>query len=266
MPFYNGGLWRPSTPAREQIQSALTPSAAGPSPSMTSGGSSYSFPRAPYANLQPASSQKALQPSETAAYGGSGKKMTAGQAATALQDNYDKYNITYRKLFDKQVAAGEVKGMKPAQAGVPIVAAAAAAAPLIKTGLGLAAGFLVDRGIDKITGGSTGGDSMNGSRYGGWTDWGVEGPGVFNPKDVTPTMYGSVTKQWVANGTLFQRNEDGTISVQRKDGTVKTYRPYKPIVFGKKTDAKKLARVAKKHRSIYKELHKMFGTKTRRAK
>ena len=148
------------------------------------------------------------------------------------------------------------------QAGPPV----AAAWPLLKAGAALVGGYVADKGIDRITGGSTGGDSMNGSRYGGWTDFGVEGPGVFNPKDVTPTMYGTVTKQWVANGTLFQRNEDGTISVQRKDGTVKTYRPYKPIVFGKKTDAKKLARVAKKHRSIYKELHKMFGTKTRRAK
>lgn len=85
-------------------------------------------------------------------------------------------------------------------------------------------------------------------------------------EDITPTYHGEYSKQWTANGVIFQRNEDGTISVQKKDGTVKTYRPYKPIVFGKRPDGAKLARVIKKHRGVYKELHKVFGTKTRRVK
>lgn len=154
----------------------------------------------------------------------------------------------------------------PAQAGLPILAV-----PLIKEGLIAAGGYIAGQIGERFLGGGIpsgngGTGDMDSNRYGGWTDVGVEGPGVFSPKDVTPTYYGTVTKQWVANGTLFQRNEDGTISVQRKDGTIKTYRPYKPIVFGKQLDARKLARVAKKHRSIYKELHKLFGTKTRTVK
>ena len=152
-----------------------------------------------------------------------------------------------------------------AQAGLPILAAAKLAAPIVKSGIGFAAGMLVDDAMSGVTA-QNGGSGMTGDRYGGWTDIGVEGPGVFSPKDITPTYYGGVTKQWVANGTPFQRNEDGTISVQKKDGTVKTYRPYKPIVFGKQLNAKKLVRVANKHRSIYKELHKIFGTRTRTVK
>jgi hypothetical protein len=93
-------------------------------------------------------------------------------------------------------------------------------------------------------------------------DLGVPGPGVFRPKDLTPTTHGVPVKQWVANGVVFQRNEDGTITVQRKDGTIKTYRPYKPTVFGKKVDAAKFARLAKKYRKTYQELHRLFGRKS----
>jgi len=150
--------------------------------------------------------------------------------------------------------------------GAGLIPLAKTLLPHVKTGVQMIGGYLTGRAAEEVFTNGNGDDTTGRQRYGGLTDLGLEGPGVFRPQDVTPTMYGTVTKQWVANGTLFQRNEDGTISVQKKDGTVKTYRPYKPIVFGKKLDARKLARVAKKHRAIYKELHKLFGTKTRTVK
>lgn len=99
-------------------------------------------------------------------------------------------------------------------------------------------------------------------RYiGGVTDIGVPGPGIFSPRDLTPDYHGAAVKNWFAGQTLFQKNSDGSISVQRKDGTIKTYRPYRPTVFGKKVDASKFARLAKKYRKVYQELHHMFGKK-----
>lgn len=112
----------------------------------------------------------------------------------------------------------------------------------------------------------------------GAVDVGVPGPGVVMPgtlpvdipvitaPDITPETHGKPVKQWVANGVVFQRNEDGTISVRRKDGTVKTYRPYRPVVFGKKLEPRKLARVAKKHRKVYMELKKLFEKRGGRRK
>lgn len=187
------------------------------------------------------------------------------ELAKELQKTQPKALEVMAKKYGGEYATVREGGFTPeitkaARAGLPIAAVAKAAYPIVKTVAGFAAGAIGGELLDRGT------DMPAGNRYGGWTDIGIEGPGIFRPKDVTPTFYGTVVKQWVANGTLFQRNEDGTISVQRKDGTVKTYRPYKPIVFGKKTDARKLARVAKKHRSIYKELHKLFGTKTRTVK
>lgn len=105
---------------------------------------------------------------------------------------------------------------------------------------------------------STGGKSTTRSLL----DLGVAGPGIISYKDLTPNYYGGVTKSWVTNGVTFQRNENGTITVQKKDGTLKTYRPYKPTVFGKKTDAAKFTRLAKKYRKQYQELNKLFGKRT----
>lgn len=81
-------------------------------------------------------------------------------------------------------------------------------------------------------------------------------------QDFTPGTHGRVVKVWFANQTPFALNEDGTISVQKKNGTIKTYRPYKATVFGKNPDAKKFLKVAKKHQAMYKELHKVFKHKT----
>jgi len=106
-----------------------------------------------------------------------------------------------------------------------------------------------------------GGESImaNLPRYTGGIDIGVAGPGIFSSKDLTPNYYGGVTRSWMANQALFQKNENGTITVQKKDGSLKTYRPHKPIVFGKRLDPVKLARVIKKHRGVWKELNKVFG-------
>lgn len=82
--------------------------------------------------------------------------------------------------------------------------------------------------------------------------------------DYTPGTHGAVVKIWYANGTPFALNQDGTISVQKKNGTIKTYRPYKPTVFGKNPDAAKFIKMAKKHKTMYTELHKVFGRKVYR--
>ena len=74
-----------------------------------------------------------------------------------------------------------------------------------------------------------------------------------------------VVKTWTANGTPFQLLSDGNIVVTKRNGIVKKYKPYKPMVFGKQVDAKKFARLAKKYRGTYKELHKLYGKRARRA-
>jgi len=86
----------------------------------------------------------------------------------------------------------------------------------------------------------------------------------FTRTDLTPDHHGGVVKSWVANGAIFNKNTDGSITVQKKDGTTKTYRPYKPVVFGKEPDAKKFIKMAKKHKKVYQELHKIFRTKGRK--
>jgi len=65
---------------------------------------------------------------------------------------------------------------------------------------------------------------------------------------------------WTANGTPFYTNPmTGHIGCYTKRGMFRYWKPYHPIVFGKRTDGAKLARVAKRHRRVYKELHKLFG-------
>lgn len=86
----------------------------------------------------------------------------------------------------------------------------------------------------------------------------------FEYSDKTPGFHGGVVKTWEANGAYFWLNQDGTITVQKKNGKLKTYRPYKPTVFGKNPDAKKFIRMAKKHKKIWEELNKIFKKPTRR--
>ena len=93
-------------------------------------------------------------------------------------------------------------------------------------------------------------------------DIGVPGPGVFGSK-IAPEG-GQVVAAWVANGVPFVRLADGRICAQKKDGTVKCWRPFKPTVFGKKIDARKFARLAKKYRKTYQELHRLFGRRSSR--
>lgn len=86
----------------------------------------------------------------------------------------------------------------------------------------------------------------------------------FQRTDLTPDYHGGVVRSWMANGAIFNKNADGTITVQKKDGSLKTYRPYKPTVFGKEPDARKFIKMAKKHKKVYQELHKIFKTKGRK--
>ncbi len=91
------------------------------------------------------------------------------------------------------------------------------------------------------------------------------------PGGITPGLAGVVehgerpVKTWVANGATFIRFANGKIAVEKKDGTIKVYRPYKPTVFGKRTDVTKFVRLSKKYQKEYTELHKLFGKRTRRS-
>lgn len=86
----------------------------------------------------------------------------------------------------------------------------------------------------------------------------------FQRTDLTPDMHGGVTKSWSANGAIFNMNTDGTITVLKKNGQTKTYRPYKPTVFGKNPDAKKFIKMAKKHKKVWQELNKIYKKPVRR--
>jgi hypothetical protein len=61
-----------------------------------------------------------------------------------------------------------------------------------------------------------------------------------------------------ANGQVFYRagNYFGTYN---KGGAFKYWRVYRPIVFGKRDDPRKLARIIKRHHGAWKELNKVFG-------
>lgn len=72
----------------------------------------------------------------------------------------------------------------------------------------------------------------------------------------------SWTYSHTANGINFYRfgNKRGCYNSK---GVWKQWAVYHPIVFGKHADGAKLARIIKKHRSIYKELNKVFGKRER---
>ena len=52
------------------------------------------------------------------------------------------------------------------------------------------------------------------------------------------------TWQTFPGGPIFQRFSDGHIEVQKKDGTIKTFRPYRPVVIPRKWNARAMSRVA----------------------
>ncbi len=88
-----------------------------------------------------------------------------------------------------------------------------------------------------------------------WLGW--------NAGDFTPETHGGVGHRWTANGAEFQMNDDGTITVKRKDGSYKTYKPYKPLVFGKKLKVNAYLRLSKKYEKEWKELDKIFKKRSR---
>lgn len=88
----------------------------------------------------------------------------------------------------------------------------------------------------------------------------------WNAGDFTPQTHGGVGHRWTANGAEFQMNDDGTITVKRKDGTYKTYKPYRPMVFGKKLKVNAFIRLSRKYEKEWKDLDKIFKHKTLRRK
>jgi len=101
-------------------------------------------------------------------------------------------------------------------------------------------------------------------------------PGIdINWENILPGGAPFITKEgpasawlpaWIANGTQFYRGPMGYLGCYTRAGVWKQWKPYHPIVFGKRTDAGKLARVANKHKNVYKELHKLFGRHEVRSK
>ena len=81
-----------------------------------------------------------------------------------------------------------------------------------------------------------------------------------------------VVRAWQTfpGGPVFQRFSDGHIEVQKKDGTIKTFRPYRPVVIPRKWNARSMSRVAtalKRHRKMATKILQITGgVPTRRAK
>ena len=69
---------------------------------------------------------------------------------------------------------------------------------------------------------------------------------------------GSVVKTWVANGTVFYQYNNGAIGCYKRNGVFKAWRPYHPLVFGKKINAQGFIRLAKKYRKVHAELSRIF--------
>jgi hypothetical protein len=70
---------------------------------------------------------------------------------------------------------------------------------------------------------------------------------------------------WTANGTNFYRGPMGYIGCYTKAGVWKQWKPYHPVVFGRRDDPRKLARMIKRHHTSWKELNKVYGKHHRAA-
>lgn len=86
-------------------------------------------------------------------------------------------------------------------------------------------------------------------------------PGGGTGLTTAPTIHGFVVKTWSTGTAQFAQYQDGTLATITKSGRLKTWKPYHPVVFGKRSDPRKLARVIKKHHRDWKELNKVFGKK-----
>jgi hypothetical protein len=67
---------------------------------------------------------------------------------------------------------------------------------------------------------------------------------------------------WNTGTALFARLTDGRIAVQKADGTIKTYRPYHPVVIPKKWKASSMRRVSralKQQRKTANEIIRLTG-------
>lgn len=75
---------------------------------------------------------------------------------------------------------------------------------------------------------------------------------TFQQQDTNPVH------SWSTGTAEFSRFADGSIAVNRKDGTVKVYRPYKSLVFGKKVEISKFVKLAKRYHRYAKELASIY--------
>ena len=70
------------------------------------------------------------------------------------------------------------------------------------------------------------------------------------------------TWQTFPGGPVFARLADGHIAVQKKDGTIKTFRPYRPVVIPRKWNARSMSRVAtalKRQRKVATKILQITG-------
>lgn len=125
---------------------------------------------------------------------------------------------------------------------------------------GLAIGSLA---LNKIGGNNMGTDSGLPGLYQG-LDYALGGylPGGISVEQQNQLqLSGGAVKSWSTGTAQFSLLQNGKIAVQKKNGQIKIYSPYRPLVFGKKVDAAKFSRLAKKYRGTYSELHRLFGRK-----
>jgi len=81
-----------------------------------------------------------------------------------------------------------------------------------------------------------------------------------------------VLNRWVANGRPFVMTSDAngknkSIMVQRKDGSIKTYRPFRPIVIGKTLNVNSLSRLGtwmKRARKAFDKMERQVAPARRR--
>lgn len=154
----------------------------------------------------------------------------------------------------------KIKGpMVPMVTANPI--AAAAARPVLTTiGTSLISSAIVSKIFGKVAGKSINEEVQTMGIYNQLDNY----LGGYLPGGITPQMDNAmqgtvgVVKTWDTGTARFARLSDGRMMAQRKDGTVKVYKPYKSLVFGKKLNVGGFIRLAHKYKKTHTKLNHIF--------
>ena len=71
-------------------------------------------------------------------------------------------------------------------------------------------------------------------------------------------MPAGVVKTWTTGTANFMMLADGRIAVQRRNGTIKTYRPYRSIVLGKRINVSQISRAVRRLSGLAASLNKIL--------